>query len=49
MSICKILHVAIVIFVCALPFVPIGILRSIYWLPVVFPVVWLLCDGCPPV
>ena len=47
MSLYKILHVAIVAFVCALPFMPLGILRSVYWLPVVFPAIWLLCDGCP--
>ena len=33
--------------VILLPFIPNNILIYIYWYPIIYYIIWILCDGCP--
>lgn len=41
------LHFLIPLFVVTLPLLPKRILKHIFFIPILLPIIWLFCDGCP--
>ena len=47
MNIHYILHLLVPIYITILPFLPVRILRYLFFTPVLLPIIWLIFDGCP--
>jgi hypothetical protein len=47
MNIFYIIHILLVIFVISIPFMPLHIVKKIFWLPLIFPMIWKIFGRCP--
>jgi len=47
MEICYVMHVILVVTIVALPALPMRILKRVFWVPVIFPAIWVITGGCP--
>ena len=41
------LHLIIIVFMISIMFMPINVIEYIYLLPLIFPILWEICGGCP--
>jgi hypothetical protein len=47
MEFLRLIHYLILLFLISMPLLPINILRHIYFIPVIIPLLWVLFGSCP--
>ena len=47
MEVCVAIHLAIILCVICIPLMPLKILRQVYFIPAIFPVIWIIFGDCP--
>ena len=47
MKLLEVLHILILLFFLSIPFLPFNILKKIYFLPIILPLIWVFFGACP--
>jgi hypothetical protein len=47
MKVLEFIHYGLMVFIVTMPLLPRPILRQVYFVPVIIPLLWVICGDCP--